>query len=824
MTRPTPPSTDPRAGGTAEPLVEDARVTVAALRAELAEVRASERRYRELIEASYDLVWSVDAEGRITFVNGAARDAYGREPEEMIGRTFSEFIAVHDRERMGLSFAEAMRTGTDSINLEAAVHRKDGSVVSLLTNARILRDANGTITGVTGISRDMTAIHAAAQELQRQAQEQRALAAQLDLQRARLAEAQAVALVGSWEFDLSSDTLHWSDENLRIFEVDMNELAASYEAFLERVHPDDRASVNSAYTESVANRVPYAIDHRMRMPDGRVKIVHERCQTFYDEAGRPLRSVGTTQDVTESRLAKSALYDSRQALRGILDSVPQRVFWKDCNSVYLGCNRAFAEDMGFADPDDVVGKTDDDATWKASAELYRSDDRAVVRSGKAKLNYEEPMQLADGRPGWLRTSKVPIRGRDGNVTGLIGTYEDVTERKLLEQQLQHAKRLESIGTLAAGMAHEINNPLTYVTGNIEVAREWLGQAIVQLRRQLEQPADARAYERVLDRLLELEEPLRDATDGADRVRRLVLDVRKMARAEEGPREPLELRAVVETAIKMTANSVRHAAVVRTSLDVTPLVDAADGSLVQVITNLLLNAAEAIGEGRAGTNEIVVASFTDANGWACIEVRDSGPGIRPEILPRIFDPFFTTKRVGAGMGLGLSTSHSLVTAAGGRLTAESPPRGGAVFRVSLPPSSTARAPSPPQGAPTAAARGKVLVIDDERPVAVTIERMLRADHDVTVLTDGHEALRLIEAGNSYDLVFCDVMMPNLSGIDVYRHMAATHPAQASKIVFMTGGAFTAASQEFLAQIGNAHISKPFVPAAIRAIAATFLTSR
>src|SRR5207302_506542 len=121
-------------------------------------------------------------------------------------------------------------------------------------------------------------------------------------------------------------------------------------------------------------------------------------------------------------------------------------------------------DMGFADPDEVVGKSDDDATWKASAEAYRNDDRDVMASGQAKLNYEEAMVLADGRRGWLRTSKLPVRGLDGSVTGMIGTYEDITERKQLEQQLQHAQRLESIGTLAAGMAHEINNPLTYVTG------------------------------------------------------------------------------------------------------------------------------------------------------------------------------------------------------------------------------------------------------------------------------------------------------------------------------------------------------------------------
>jgi PAS domain S-box-containing protein len=776
-------------------------------------------RYRELIEASFDLVWSIDLSGRITFINGATRVVFGREPEEMIGQLFSEFVSIEDRTRTITAFASVLRDAVDSVNLENAVHGKDGRLVPLLTNVRMLRDAGGTVTGIAGISRDITALKEAASELQRQAEEQRQLATQLDVQRARLAEAQALAKVGSWDLDLLTNTLTWSDENYRIFEMEKSAFGASYEAFLERVHPDDRALVNRAYTDSVANRVAYAIDHRIQLPSGQVKIVHERCQTIYDDDGRALRSVGTCQDVTEPRLAEAALYESRQALRGILDSVPQRVFWKDRNSVYLGCNRPFAEDMGFADPDDVVGKTDDDATWKASAELYRRDDREVMRSARARLNYEEPMEFADGRKGWLCTSKIPLRGRDGSVVGLIGTYEDITERKRLQAQHQHAQRLQSIGTLAAGMAHEINNPLTYVTGNIEICREWLQSASVQLRRHIDAPVDARLCERVLQGLIELEEPLRDATEGAERVRRLVLDIKRMAHTDDTPRAPRDLVGVVETAIKMTAHAVRHAAVLRTNLAKIALVDGAEGPLIQVFTNLLLNAADAIGVGRAEANEITVTSFTDDSGWACVEVRDTGPGVRPEVLPQIFDPFFTTKRVGSGMGLGLSTSHSIVTSFGGRLTVESPSGSGAVFRVSFPPAAAAATQSAPPSQPTLSSRrGKILVIDDESSVAIAIGRMLRDHHDVTVLTDGREALSMIAAGSSYDLIFCDLMMPNLSGVEVYDLVAATNATQASKIVFMTGGAFTGASQDFLDRIGGVHITKPFTAETIRAIAA------
>ncbi len=660
-------------------------------------------------------------------------------------------------------------------------------------------------------------------DLQLLAQEQREIAEQFDLERARLAAAQSVAKVGSWELDLRTNVLSWSDENYRIFEVDKREFGASYESFLERVHPDDRVLVNRAYIDSLANRVPYALDHRTQMSNGRVKIVHERCETFYDDTGTPLRSIGTSQDVTESRLAEVALHDSRQALRAVLDSVPQRVFWKDRDSVYLGCNRPFAQDMGFQDPNDVIGKTDFDATWKASADLYRSDDRAVVLSGQSKLNYEEPMLSEDGRQGWLRTSKVPLRGRDGNVTGIIGTYEDITEAKRLERQLTHAQRLESVGTLAAGMAHEINNPLAYVIGNVEVAREWLRAEVERLRNPTGDATEPEVVADVLQRLTAIEELLRDALDGAHRVRRLVVDIKGMARLEDGSRTPLDLRSIIESAVRMTANSVRHFAIVRTRFGATPLVEAGDGPLIQVITNLLLNAAQAIGEGHADTNEITISTYSDSAGWACVEMSDTGPGIPADVLPRVFDPFFTTKRTGAGMGLGLSTSLSIVAALGGRLTAESPPGSGAVFRLRLPPAPGVVVPRPPSNRPAKATRrGRILVIDDEPMVAVAVGRMLRAHHDVMAMTDAREALALLTAGEVYDLIFCDLMMPNLSGIEVYELVKATSSPMASKIVFMTGGAFTATAQDFLRQHGNTHVTKPFTAETIRSVAARFVT--
>lgn len=797
---------------------DDERKELEALRAEVAELRASERVYRSIVEASRDVIWAVDTEGRITFVNHATCIIYNREPREMIGSSFSDFVAEQERDAAAKQFAEAMRAGTDRVDVQTGVTRKDGSVVLLASNAHILRDDAGVVVGSVGVSRDVTATKQAESVLVQQIENNRALLEALSLERRRLAEAQSVASVGSWEMDLRTSVLTWSDETYRIFEVAKAGESLTYETFLSRVHPDDRATVDRAFVHSLANRVPYAVDHRILLPDGRVKIVHERCQTFYDSGGSALRSIGTVQDVTEQRGAEAALYESRQALRAVLDSVPIRVFWKDCNSVYLGCNRPFALDMGFDDPTDVIGKTDYDASWKASAELYRADDRSIISAGETRLSYEEPMER-DGRSIWLRTSKVPLRGRDGKVSGLLCTYEDITERKRLETQLAHAQRLESIGTLAAGMAHEINNPLTFVIGNVDVCREWLARMDGKLARYVAEtePAPGARLADIRDDIAEIEASLRDASDGAARVGRLVLDIKSMARASEPSRQPRDLRTVIEAAVKMTAHAVRHSARVTTAFGATPLVEASDGPLVQVFTNLLMNAAQAIGEGHADANEITLTTSTDARGWACVEVRDTGPGIPADVLPRIFDPFFTTKPVGAGMGLGLATCHNIVAGLGGTLAVDGNPGRGAVFRLALPATSAVAVRAPRSQSSVATRRGRVLVIDDETAVSLAIARILRDHHDVTMLTDGREALALLAAGTGYDLIFCDLMMPNMSGMELYRSIFAANRAQASKIVFMTGGAFTASAQAFLDEVGRVHIAKPFTVDSVRKIA-------
>ena len=256
-----------------------------------------------------------------------------------------------------------------------------------------------------------------------------------------LEEAQAMARLGRWELDLVRDRLEWSSGIFDLFEVDQREFTASYEAFLAAIHPDDRAAVDDAYAKSLKDRRPYEIVHRLLMTDGRVKWVHEQCRTEYAPDGTPLRSYGVVQDITAQRAAEEALRESREILRAVIDTIPARVFWKDNDLTYLGCNAPFARDAGFENTEDLVGKDDYAMGWREQADLYRADDRLVIDSGEPRLLVEEPQTTPAGEKIELLTSKVPLKNARDEVVGVLGTYLDITESRRAERALRQSDEL-----------------------------------------------------------------------------------------------------------------------------------------------------------------------------------------------------------------------------------------------------------------------------------------------------------------------------------------------------------------------------------------------
>ena len=424
----------------------------------------------------------------------------------------------------------------------------------------------------------------------------------------------------------------------------------------------------------------------------------------------------------------------------------------------------------------------------------------------------------DPRGGYRITEVVAAPADFEGEPAVLVVARDVTERAESQHALLQRDRMAALGTLSAGVAHEINNPLTYMLVNLEHVLRRLRAASAS-----DDPIAELANGSGTGGLTGLAQSLQQAVEGANRVRQIVRSLLTFSQGNVEQRGVADVRGIVESAVQMAWHELRHRARLVKSLGDVPPVEANEARLGQVFLNLLINAAQAIPEGHADRHEVRVATRTDAHGNAIVEVGDTGIGISPEDLPRIFDPFFTTKGE-AGTGLGLSISMGTIRVLGGEILVDSTPGRGSTFRVVLPPAKPWRVAPPSSthdarsGRPAHLAQRRVLVIDDERLVGDAIARALSEENHVEVVTDAQEALTRIAAGQMYDVVLCDLMMPVVTGMDLYAEVLRAAPKMAGRIVFMTGGAFTPRARAFLESIGNPCLEKPIDMGKLRSLLA------
>jgi CheY-like chemotaxis protein len=305
------------------------------------------------------------------------------------------------------------------------------------------------------------------------------------------------------------------------------------------------------------------------------------------------------------------------------------------------------------------------------------------------------------------------------------------------------------------------------------------------------------------------------------MRDIVRDVMLFSRTEEDVRKPVHVGHALRAALSLADNEIRHRARVTLDIDDVPPVLANESRLSQVFLNLLVNAAQAIPEGHADRNEIAVA-VRHREASVVVEVRDTGCGIPPEHRQRLFDPFFTTKPLGIGTGLGLAICHGIVTALGGEIDVESAVGKGSTFRVVLPATAEAVPPEIPSPGPRRACRrGRILVVDDEPLFCRMAARTIGIEHEVVTLTDSSEALRLLRAGERFDVVVADLAMPVLTGMELHAEVARVDPGQAERMLFVTGGVFTPLAAEFVARHPSRVLEKPLPAQALRTAIAELL---
>ncbi|AKJ00988.1 Hypothetical protein AA314_02614 [Archangium gephyra] len=416
---------------------------------------------------------------------------------------------------------------------------------------------------------------------------------------------------------------------------------------------------------------------------------------------------------------------------------------------------------------------------------------------------------------WLRLRGARLRERELRAhvdlrTAELATLNADLEARLQElqtarEQLVHAEKMAAVGTLAAGVGHELNNPLAFVISNVHYAAS--------------EVRDVAAHAEDRERWEEVEQALAEALQGTERMRRIIQDLKTFSRVQpQRDTQRVDLHAVVDLALSISAAEMRHRARVVKEYGPVPAVLGDETRLGQVFLNLLINAAQAIPEGHAGEHEIRVSTRQDEQGAVVVAVSDTGGGIAPEVLSRIFEPFFTTKPVGVGTGLGLSICHSYVQAMGGDIRVHSEVGQGTTFEVVLRSAEEdAPAHSTEPAAPCAekGPRGRLMVIDDEPLLLASLSRTLAPEHDVESFGGARAALERLRAGECYSLILCDVMMPEMTGVELYETLVREVPGQAERMVFLTGGAFSEAARTLLETTRRPCLDKPFEPEALRA---------
>jgi signal transduction histidine kinase len=377
------------------------------------------------------------------------------------------------------------------------------------------------------------------------------------------------------------------------------------------------------------------------------------------------------------------------------------------------------------------------------------------------------------------------------------------ERNELREQLMISDRMVSVGILAAGIAHEINNPLAAVIANLELAAADVALLI-------QQHGESSLVVGLRDQLI-------DARAAADRVRTIVRDVKVFSRNEAEKRGPVDVRRVIESSLRMASNEIRHRARVVADYQDVPPVFASEARLGQVFLNLIVNAAQAIPEGKADQYEIRIKARVEEK-RARIDIEDTGPGIPPEIMKRLFTPFVTTKPLGIGTGLGLSICRRIITEFGGEISVDSQVGVGTTFTVWIPLSTSdvGSREIPRMVGRRAIRRGSILVIDDEPLLAIALQRCLARDHDVTCLHRAREAIERVERGEHFDVILSDLMMPEITGMELHDELLKIAPEQAAAMVFLTGGAFTTHAREFLDRVPNQRLEKPFDSVELRSL--------
>jgi len=737
-------------------------------------LRVSEARYRTLAEAAQDIIYIINREFRVAYINEFGARQFGRSTLELTGRLLTELFPAETTQWQLTDMANIFRTG-EPVHRER--HLPFGRAPMWLDTRLVpVKNATGQVESILGFSRNIT--------------ERKLAEAALRKSHEDLNRAQAVAQTGSWRLDVQRNELHWSDETYRMFGL-LKGTPLAYETFLDRVHPEDREQVDQQWQAALRGE-PYDIAHRI-IVESQIKWVRERVELELDPTGSLVGGIGTVQDITERKRAEAALRESEDRYRSLVEESP------DAIGIYQEGKLVFINSTGLRQ---MGAKTKAELLGRESKQIIHPDDHLAAAdrvrrrlAGETGLYPAEVRYLRlDGTTMHMEVIAEPI-SFDGK-PAMQFIARDITGRKLAERQMQRAQRLESIGTLAGGVAHDLNNALAPVLMATELLR-------------LEFPDTAARY-------LDLIQG--GAQRGADMVKQLLT----FAKGAEGERLLLQPRHLLKEMEKLIRSTFPKNIQLQISYPKNLRSLLGDATqLHQVLLNLCVNARDAMPEGGTLTLEaenkeidtVYARTVPEAKPGPYVvwHVKDTGTGIPPEILERIFDPFFTTKGPQKGTGLGLSTTLGLVKGHGGFIRVYSVPGQGTTFAVYLPAFGSDAGDTALLFKTEITFRGNgetILVVDDEESVRNVLRAVL-TNLNFTVLTaaDGTDALTQV-AENRTELraVITDLHMPNMDGLAFVRVLKGQSPQ--TGIIVVSGRLDEPEANEFKKLGVTTLLAKPF----------------
>ncbi|MBI5869413.1 MAG: PAS domain S-box protein [Actinobacteria bacterium] len=739
----------------------------------------SENRYRRIVDTAYEGIMMLGEDLLITFVNARMAGMLGYQVEEMIGQPATAFMFEEDLSNH-LGKMDERREGLSEI-FERRFRHKNGLAVWTLASAVPTYDADQNFKETFGMFTDITERRQAEQSLQ--------------VSEAGFREAQHLAKIGSWDWDAIDDTIYWSDEYYRIYGFEIGSPPIGYLEHLKAYTPESVERLDAVVKKAMEDGTPYELDLELARPTSTTRWISARGEAKRDADGKIVGLRGTAQNITDRKHSEEAVRQSEAEYRTLFEDSKDTVIMTSPAGEILDINAAGVELLGYGSREELLQVNIAKRVYSHPEDRKKMLEN-LKRQGFLK-NYDLEFQSKDGKRLYLSASLTSMLDTAGEIKAIRGILHDMTEHRRLEEQLRQSQKLESIGMLAGGVAHDFNNYLTAIEGYTDLAM-------------LELSEDSTAYKE-----------LKEARHSSDRAANLARQLLLFSRREPMHPKPVSLNAVITDLLKMLGRLIGEQYRLITHLEEGLWTINADASHIeQVIMNLVVNARDAMpggGEITISTGNLPVdAEYASTHPgskqgeFVHMQIEDAGCGMDAETISHIFEPFFTTKAAAYGTGLGLSVVYGIVTQHGGWINVESTPGQGTNFNISLPamPFQTGSVESVNIPIEQLQGRGeRILLVEDEGVVRKLAEKMLtRNGYSVTVASDAEEAKAIFDdPQGDFDLVFSDVILPKENGVTLVGHLLEDKPELK---VLLASGYSDISGKETIQDKGYPFLQKPY----------------